>query len=668
MYYSKALWPTLLLLWTTVALFAQKAPIKFGKIDPSELSMTDCDFEPGAAALVLCDYGEGGFFYQNGDGFAYRLLHHKRVKIFTKKGLDEANVSVVYYAGKSGDYEKVRLVKAACYYLENGEMKTAELSPKKEGFTTVLERGFQELKFAIPGAREGCIVEYIYERSSLDIRNLHDWYFQGDLPVLQSVYQLRVPDFFIFQYLLRGNRQLDENLAKQVNQNYYGDESDANGLTQRFNFGATAQQYHWAMNRLPSLRPEPFTTAPQEYAAHIECQLMRIEYPNGSIQEIVPSYEKFGSQLLLHDNFGKIAEPGNFEKKLVGEVAGNLPDQRAKANAILQHLQEKVKWNGLPGIYADMSASRLYEKGTGDAATLNLTLVACLRAAGLTADPVILGTRNHGRPHTVYPNEGKFNFVVAAVDVDGQTLLADATSNGLPWGYLSENCLNGEGYRVSARAPGWIPIQAKAGGVQSVLLKLTAEGNLWKGRVTFKNTGYSAANVLEQVNDAGQSAYLQSVLTPLADWNPGEESFTRQTEGDFLSVVECSVSQEIEDAELIYFKPVLAQELLEHPFPQETRTWPLDFPYTTNINYVITLTLPEGYEVLETPKDLLVAYGDKDLTFQYRCASAGRMVSVVSKLQMKRLAFEAGEYADLRKFYDLMVQKNQEMLVLKKSK
>jgi hypothetical protein len=83
---------------------------------------------------------------------------------------------------------------------------------------------------------------------------------------------------------------------------------------------------------------------------------------------------------------------------------------------------------------------------------------------------------------------------------------------------------------------------------------------------------------------------------------------------------------------------------------------------------VITLTLPEGYEVLETPKDLLAAYGDKDLTFQYRCASAGRMVSVVSKLQMKRLAFEAGEYADLRKFYDLMVQKNQEMLVLKKSK
>ena len=43
------------------------------------------------------------------------------------------------------------------------------------------------------------------------------------------------------------------------------------------------------------------------------------------------------------------------------------------------------------------------------------------------------------------------------------------------------------------------------------------------------------------------------------------------------------------------------------------------------------------------------------------------MVTVVSKLQMKRLAFEAGEYADLRKFYDLMVQKNQEMLVLKKS-
>lgn len=667
MQFANTSWSLLLLVWASPCLFAQKAPMKFGKIDLADLQMTGCAFEPGAAALVLCDYGEADFFFQNGDGFAFRLVHHKRVKIFTKNGLDQANVSLTFYAGKSGDFEKIKSVKAACYYLENGEMKTVELAPKKEVFTTELDRGYRQLKFAIPGAREGCIIEYEYELSSLDIRNLRDWSFQGDLPVLRSVYRLEVPGFFIFQHLLRGSRTLDENSSKEVTRNFYGEETGADGAANRFNFTANCLQYYWAMNNIAGLKPEPFTIAPHEYTTHIECQLIRIDYPSGAVQEIMPSYEKFGAQLMENESFGKIAEPGNFEKRLVEEIAGNITDPKEKANAILQHLQEKVKWDGTAGFYADLPPSKVYEKGAGDAATLNLMLVACLRAAGLQADPVILGTRKYGRPHPVYPNEGKFNFVVAAVDIAGQTLLADATSKGLPLGYLSERCLNGAGYRVSARTPGWVPLQSTASGGQSVLFKLAMEGEVLKGKASIKNTGYSAAKVLEYVNEEGKGAYLQSEMKPLIDWNPIDEVFTQNTAGELSSVAEFSISQDMEAVDVIYFKPVFATELLENPFTAETRTCPLDFPFAKSYNYVLTLALPEGYTVAEMPKDVISNFGNKDIVFQFRCASAGGMLTVVSKLQMKRTAFEADEYPQLRQFYDLIVQKNQEMLVLKKS-
>ena len=48
---------------------AQKGQPAFGKVDKADLLMTDCDFDKGADAVVLIDYGNT-YYDRGGTGFS----------------------------------------------------------------------------------------------------------------------------------------------------------------------------------------------------------------------------------------------------------------------------------------------------------------------------------------------------------------------------------------------------------------------------------------------------------------------------------------------------------------------------------------------------------------------------------------------------------------------
>ncbi|MCC6459083.1 MAG: DUF3857 domain-containing protein [Saprospiraceae bacterium] len=665
MYCSKAVVPLCILFWiAALAVQAQKPPIKYGKVELTDLQRTDCAFEPGAAAMVLCDYGESEFAIEGSKGFAYELKRHKRIKILTKSGLEQANVQVYYYAGKSGDYEKIREVKAMCHYLANGVAQTIELS-SKDIHTTEVGFGVKELKFAIPGAREGCVIEYQYSFVSRDIANLEGWYFQENIPSLYSEYRMIMPQFLIYQRVFHGMQELESAEPVIVRRDYQGYIDSPDGRTERVSFTENCNQNRWVMKNTASFRAEPFMGAEKDYAAHMEFQLLRMEIPGTAAQEVMSSYSRFNNTLLEDEDFGKYADPGRFEKDLAGQIAGSITEPRAKAEAILAHLKEHIKWDERHGLFARQSTAKVYQSGKGSVAEINLLAVALLRAAGLQADPVILGTRDYGRPHPVYPNLRKFNYVLVAVDIADKSLLLDAVTLDLPLGFLPLKCLNGQGWRVSKDRSGFLPLQDGAQGGRNTLVKLRYENEQWTGSAVFKNTGYAAVVAQQTVSREGEKAHVAELLSDLNEWNPAEPKFTRVAD-PFSTAVEVQISQEKEAGPLLYLKPVIGGIFTENLLQAESRQWPLDFTFAAGFNYVLTLTVPEGYTLAEKPADQIVVFGDKkDLSFHYRCAAEGNEIVVVSKLQMKRVFFISEEYADLRKFFDLIVQKNQEMLVLK---
>ncbi|MEQ1744176.1 MAG: transglutaminase domain-containing protein [Saprospiraceae bacterium] len=650
--------------------FAQDSPKKFGKPDLSELQLTTCSFEPGASAMVLFDVGEAEMEIDGRAGFVFRIHRHKRIKLFDKTGLDHANVSIPYYAARNkyGQFEEVQSIKAVCHYLEDGKAKTMAL-PSKEIFDNDLgSEGMRVVKFAIPGVREGCVIEYKYDFVTQDLGNLDSWSFQGPIPVLHSEVLLTIPEMFVFQKVQRGMYDLAVNKSEKINRQINGSLDNGWYRSNTINADLPCNRWQWGMREVPSLRKEPLMGPPRDAAAHIEFQLLMVTLPSGEQQEIMPSYQKFNAMLIEDDNFGGKASPDRFSRGLAERITSGLTDPNAKARAILKHIQEKIAWNEEGGLYAKQTGSEAYESGKGHAADINLLLVACLRAAGISADPLILGTRDFARPHPIYPNRQSFNYVVAIMEIGGKTIMADATSKNIPLGFLSPHCLHAEGWRVSESRAGFVPMQENASSNFTQLAELTHKNGSWVGKVSIKNTGYECTRVAKIIEEGGEEAYLKEIRSGLTDWEMGEAQVLASPEMPNL-VIEIPVSIPTDDADILYFKPPCYHNLAETYFAQETRTWPMDFPYATNFNYIVKIAIPEGYQVGEIPKDALVFMGDeKDLLFRFNGSSDEKTVTIVSKFQMKRTFFSAEEYADLRQFFNLLSQKTQEIIVFKKNK
>ncbi|MEM9324709.1 MAG: hypothetical protein AAGA85_03600, partial [Bacteroidota bacterium] len=69
------------ILCVTTLSYAQ-APFKYGKVNPEELKLQACDFDPDASAMVLGHTGSLTFFYSDDKGCGYKIDIVKRVKIF----------------------------------------------------------------------------------------------------------------------------------------------------------------------------------------------------------------------------------------------------------------------------------------------------------------------------------------------------------------------------------------------------------------------------------------------------------------------------------------------------------------------------------------------------------------------------------------------------------
>jgi hypothetical protein len=86
---------------------AQKAPMRYGKINKSDLEMKVYDKDSSASAVILCEFG---YYYHTTNKFV-RLL---RIKILKKEGFRYANVLSKTYASTN--------VRGITYNLLNGEI------------------------------------------------------------------------------------------------------------------------------------------------------------------------------------------------------------------------------------------------------------------------------------------------------------------------------------------------------------------------------------------------------------------------------------------------------------------------------------------------------------------------------------------------------------------
>ena len=120
--------------------------------------------------------------------------------------------------------------------------------------------------------------------------------------------------------------------------------------------------------------------------------------------------------------------------------------------------------------------------------------------------------------------------------------------------------------------------------------------------------------------------------------------------------------------DMIYLNPFLYSKQAENPFKLEKREYPVDFGYSFDKLYMIKIIIPEGYVIEEMPKAKMFMLPNNASKYSYNAVQTGNMITIISNLQINNSLFTQAEYPNLREFFNQVVAKQAEQIVLKKSK
>lgn len=624
---------------------AQKSPLKFGILPLEDLKMEVYDGDSSAAAVILADYGEAYLEFRS-----LRFERHVRIKILNKGGLQWADVEIPLF--QNGGYEeRITKLKASTFNLVNGRLVETPLE-KESVFKQKFNTNFNLHKFTFPNVSEGSIIEYSYTLVSDFLTNFPNWQFQYKIPVRHSEYWAVLPDYLVFEQYMQGYVPvtLFEVKEKPGSASY------------------RVYTHHWVSKDVPAFRREPFMTSEQDYVSKINMALSHLNFPRSPSFEIMGSWKKLNSTLLESSHFGGLITGSNFLKAKTQELTVGKSTQMQKLEAIFNYVQQTLEWNGALDKYPD-NLKKVFEDRKGTAADINVALASMLEKAGIVVDMVLISTRDHGFVRTQYPMEKQLNYVVARARIEDKILLLDATEKYLPMGILPERCLNGQGLVISPTHHGWIDIVPLAKSRTSISsdFSITDRGEL-KGNINYVYDGYAAQSVREKYSKKGEAEYLNEFLSARGwDVESSEIKNTKDVNKSPTQHHALTLRDHITSSgEVIYISPLLSEQVKENILKAETREYPVDFGTPNEIKYLARFTVPKDFVVDELPKSALAVLPDNAAKFTYASTQVGDVISVVSVLQINKSLFGQDEYPHLREFYNLVVAKHAEQIVLKK--
>jgi len=654
-----------------VSLSAQETSpyVKFGKITVDELKKKIYTIDSNANAVVLSDRGEAAIEGNSKNWFSIAFTRHRVVHILNKNGYGEADVEIPLYNSSDAE-EKLDNIKAITYNLDGDKISETKLD-KASIFKEKRDKNWSVRKFTMPNVREGCIIEFQYTVLSDFIDNLDPWYFQGSSPVLWSEYMLSVPQFFTYAFLSHGYQPYYINDRKDRQSSFNVADTRTAGATERASFTAAVTDYRWVMKNVPELKPESFTSTIRNHIARMEFQLSSQNYPLqprdyrntwGGLVHGLNEADYFGAS--LSSNNGWLSDD---EKPLLASTTS----EQDKARKIYAFVRDNFTCTDYNSKYLSQTLKTTLKTRKGNVADINLLLVAMLRYAGLKADPVLVSTTGHGYALEMYPMITNFNYVVAELKSEGQNYYLDASHPRLGFAKLMPDCYNGHARVIDEFAT---PVQLspdsiKERKVTALFVSNDAKGN-WIGSMNQTEGYYESCNVRDKVKEKGEEEFFKQVQKDF-----GFDVQIKKPYIDSINQFEMPVSLHYDVAlntnseDILYVNPMFGEGYKKNPFKSAQRFYPVEMPYTMDETYILTMEVPQGYEVDELPKQIVAKLDEQESAlFEYRISQSGTTISMRVRIKIGRTLFLPDEYDTLREFFNLIVSKENEQVVFKKKK
>jgi hypothetical protein len=660
---------TILLLILTTSNFAQD--YTFGKVSKDELAEKFYPLDSTANAAYLYKYKKVSYNYSGEEGWEQISEVVERIKIYNKEGLNEATKQIAYYKPESGRNESITRLKAITYNLENGKIIKNKLS-KKEIFDEKRSKSWSIKKLTFPSVKEGAVLELRYKVSSPYSQTIESVILQEDIPIKKNDIHIRVPQYFVFKKYSKGYLPINLKETKEnrtINYSFRENDRDIKLKTREIKLFENI--YKIKANDIPALEQEDYVGNINNYRSTFSLELSHRKFPNSAIEPFARSWEDVSKQIHEYPNFGSELNKSSYYKDDLQVILANSKTDLDKINAIFQWVKSKVKWNGSYSKYAEKGVRKAYRESSGNVADINLMLTSMLRSAELNAYPVLVSSRGNGVP--LFPTLEGFDYVISMVKFPNNSyVLLDATEPYSLPNVLPTRVLNWNGRVVTKNgASSWVKLTSPKYALEenTVTAKITDDFTV-EGLIRTKYDNLNALNFRNSNNHITEDNIIRKLEDKykfeIEDYKVLNKKVLGKPIVRSVQFISEDLIEEINDK--LYIEPIIFLASNQNPFKLTERKFPVDFITTWKDVSRVSIEIPSGYKAEFLPETLAIGLPEDLGVFKYQVTQVGNKIKTISIIQFNQAIISPEYYAALKGFYNDLVKKQSEKIVLVKKK
>jgi hypothetical protein len=628
-----------LLLMSAFSLCAQKGLPAFGSFDSEDISLTQCDFDKDADAIILLDVANSNY------GGESNLITTRRIrlKILKEKGIERANVEIPYYT--RDDFGEVTYIEAISSTLENNVWVTKSFD-KKAIFKQKINDRWSLVKFTLPNVRVGTIIEYEYETDTRG--GLDDWYFQSDIPVKLSRYSLTVPSRAEFAYEVHKTSNIPIKITSDK----------------------SSGSISFEMNNIAGLRYEPYMAASRDYLQHVKFQLAAYVNTYGGKINYITTWKEAASELLDAYYFGKQLNkdlPGSEE---IIEKANAFSTPYSKMNFLYEYVKNNFTWNKMTSITAGDGIKNAWSTRKGTSGEINLILINLLKQAGLEVQPLLVSERDNGKVNAKSPILDQFNKVAAYMQIGNRKFVLDATNAITPANIIPFSLLNTNAFVVNSKSPEIITLidNTKSSTNFVTINSVINNDGLIDGHASVNSYDYAKVNRLEYYREDKEkfrheyfeSDYPEIKIDSFKVTNTNADSLAFEQQFDFTMPAAASGDYKLINVNLF-------SGLEKNQFTLDNRFTDVDFGCIRSTIINEDFELSPSLKTEEIPKNVQLVMPDKSISFVRMVSLDQNILSVQMSFKIKQTLYTVEDYPTLKEFFKKMHSILSEQIVLSKN-
>lgn len=631
--------------------FSFSQEIEFGEVSKEELSEKFYDKDSSANAVIL--YKERRTYYgANASSVELVTEIHERIKIYNKEGFDKATVAVNLFKTRSSK-ERISKIKAYTYNLENNKITETKLD-KNQVFESDYSYNYKQVKFTMPNVKEGSVIDITYKITSPFTLSIDEVKLQYDIPIKLINAEVQTPDGYNFRTKAKGSISFFPKHTRK-----------RSPVLDR-----TMDVLSYTLTDVPALKDEMFVDNIHNYRAGVLFELISI---------VTPTINRYYSQTWkdVAENIGsdddyknELDKTNSFDDALDALIAENQTEMD-KMKSIFKYVKDNIQWNGIDGKYFYNGIRKTLKEKKGNVADINLTLVGMLRYAGINANPLVISTKENSIPF--FPTVDRLNYVLAYAVIGEEQYFLDATDEFSDINVLPLKDYNWQGVFIDNNNMVWkkVAIKKPEPGISQYMINASVnEEGVLEGNLMSRYTNHKAYSFRKNYKNEDMDAYLTNKEESLenieisnykaqnADTHEGYVSesydFYKESGADIID-------------DKIYIIPMLFLKSTENPFKLDKREFPIDFGYPMKERYMVNITIPENYVVESSPEPMILKLPEDLGTFQFSPKILGNKIQLSASLELNKALMGPETYVYLKEFFNQMINKQKEQIVLTKA-